>query len=230
MSRYILAWAGLMIAAAGCGAPVPPEKVNAYLPGNVPVVRAAAEAAKKADVLVVAKCVRCREYATTTAGDWVNSWYVATWKVIRVERGSWPTGVVSFKFLDRWPLPKRGVPSIKPSMPYHVGAIRAFYLDTKYGPALVADEARSHIPPHGPVTRPVYDVGSPESQALYERISRAARAFTQKERRVTGPAHVVEQYGHLFVVEIETLDDSFAVVVNDETNVVTWAESADAPK
>jgi hypothetical protein len=219
-----------MIVAAGCGAPMPPQKVNAYLPGNAPVVQAAAGAADKADTLVLAKCVQSREYATTTAGDWVDSWYVTTWKVLRVERGKWPEEAVSFKFLDRWPLPKRGVPSIKPPMAYHVGAMRAFYIDTRREPTIVADEARSQIPPHGSVTRPKYDIGSPESEALYERISDAARAFTQKERRVTGPANVVEQYGHWFVVEVETLDDSFAVVVNDETMAVTWAESAEVPK
>ena len=207
-------------------APEPPQKVNAFLPENKPVVQAAREAAGKADTLVVAKCVQCREYETTTAGPWVESWYVSTWKVLRVERGKWPEESVSFRFLDRWPMPKRGVPSVKPTMPYRVGAMRAFHIDTRKGATIVADEARSQIPPHGRVTRPAYDAGNPESELLYGRISDAARAFTQKERRVTGPAHVVEQYGHLFVVEIETLNDSFAVVVDDRTLAVVWADAA----
>jgi hypothetical protein len=232
MTRLVtIAVAGaLMIAVAGCGSPAAPQKVNACLPDDRPVVQAVPGAGQKADTIVLAKCIRSNEYETTTSGDWVNSWCVTTWKVLKVEQGTWPESTLSFKFVDRWQMPKKGVPSMKPTPPYHVGAMRAFHIDTRRWPTIVADESRSQIPPHGPVSRPAYAVGSPESEVLYERISDAARKFTWTVRGVNGPAHVTEQYGHLFVVEVETLDDSFAVAVNDETMEASWAEAADLPK
>jgi hypothetical protein len=229
MFRWILAWVGLVIAAAGCG-PQVARKVNVYLPRNLPVSGAGLEASRKADTLVLAKCVRSEEYATTTAGDSVNSWYTTTWKVLQVERGRWPEETISFVFRDRWQLSKSGTALRTSAVPYYVGAIRAFYIDTRGRHTIVADEARSRIPPHGSVTRAEYDIDNPELRQLYERIANAARAFVQHEWGVTGPARVTEQYGRSFVVEIETPSDSAAVVVNGETMAVRWADPNDAER
>jgi hypothetical protein len=220
----------LAMMALGCGAPQPPQKVNAYLPANVPLVGAGTEACATADAIVLGKCAQCREYATIVQGDWVNSWYVAQWRVLRVEQGQWPDRTISFVFVDKWPAPDSGIMVKKAPMPYHVGAVRAFCLDMKGQPTIVADQSRSRIPPYAPVTRPTYNVSDPQIVTFYERIANTAKAFVRRERSVTGPADVTEQYGRLYVVEIETVSDSLAVVVDGDTWAVQWADPADAMK
>ncbi len=228
MFRWGLVWTGLIVVAAGCGPLQPPHAVNAHLLGNVPVERTGLEPSGNADTVLLAKCTESQEYATTTSGDWVNSWYVTTWSVLRVERGKWPEDTLSFIFCDRWRPAKLGILSNKAATPYYAGAVRAFYLDTRRKPTIVADQVRSRIPPHGNVTRAEYDVTNSELRLLHERVGAAARDFVQNARGVTGPSTVSEQYGRSFVVEVEAGKDSLAVVVNGETLAVRWADPNDA--
>jgi hypothetical protein len=231
MLRSAFVLAGLVLIVAGCGAPQPPEKVNAFLPKNMPPVAAGSQIGDKADALVLARCTKSHEYATTVDGDWVNSWCLTTWGVLRVERGKWPPEMLSFVFCDRWRVPKTGMTWRKPPIPYYVGAVRAFFIDTAGGkPTIVADEARSRILPYGTVTRPSYSGREPEAGEFFNRIVDMARAFVMQERGVHGMASVTEQNGRWYVVEIETGNESIAVVVDAESWIVKWADPADEPK
>lgn len=252
MLRSVFVWAELAIAAAGCGAPEPPQNVNAYLPKNVPVIGAGIEVCDKADTLVLAQCTQSKEYATIVEGNWVNSWCVTAWKVLQVERGKWPQETISFIFCDKWPTPQPGIMVRKAPIPYYTGAIQAFCIDTADakttivatrpnpgGPTyvlsadrkcmIVATQPRSRIPPHGPIQWPTYDVRDPNSRDLFGRIVDAAKVFVHQQRGATGTANVSEQYGDLYVVEIKTDDNSWAVVVNADGLAVKWADPADAP-
>jgi hypothetical protein len=221
----------LMIAGAGCGAPAAPHRVNAYLPKCLPVVGIGLEAAEKADTLVLAQCAHSEEYATILEGKWVNSWYVTQWKVLRVERGEWVQPTVTFVFLDRWLAPKLGAPALnKTPVPYYVGAVRAFCIETKGKAIIVADQSRSRIPPYGPVTRPTYDMSNPEVPEMYNKITNAAKAFVWNQRHVMGPVNVTEQYGRLYVAEMDTGSQSIAVVVDADNVSVQWADPSDVTK
>lgn len=231
MLRSTVVLAGLIVMTAGCWTPAPPHRVNAYLPDNVPVAAISLDNAKEADVLVLAQCARSEEYATLLEGKWVNSWYVTQWKVIRVERGKWPQQSITFAFLDKWLAPQMGVAAVnKAPVPYYVGAVRAFCIKSGGRPTIVASQSRSRIPPYGPVTRPLYDANNPEAPAFYERIYSAAKAFIWNERHKMGPVHVTEQYGRLYVVEVDLDSQSIAVVVDADSLTVQWADPEDIPK
>jgi hypothetical protein len=230
MFRNWVILSGLAIAVAGCGAPRPSEKINAYLPQNVPVVDAKPEVREKADVVLLAQCRRVREYSTELDGKWVNSWYATTWKVIRIERGKWPQDTLIFYFRDRWPAPGSGILLDRAPPRYYVGAIRAFNVDSRGSPTIVADEARSRIPPHGSVARPIYNSSDPAAVDLFERIENAVRAFVWKEIGVIGAVYVTEQYGTQYVAELRTNSRSAAVVVDGDSLAVRWADPGDTTR
>jgi hypothetical protein len=255
MTRQSFAATGvvmLMWMAAGCGTPAPAQKVNAHLPKDVPVLDADPQACNKADTLVLAQCAQRLEYADIIKGDRVDIWYVTQWKVLDVGRGKWPYETVSFVFREERRMQKSGVLLEGSPIPYYVGAIMAFCIDTAGGKTtiaathpdaggptyvlsydnstIIASQPRSRIPPHNPSQRPIYDMRDPNSNDLYGRITDAARVFVRQQVGATGAVNVSEEYGVLYVVEIKTEKDSWAVVVDRDSLAVKWADPTDAQK
>lgn len=213
---------------AGCGAPAPPQRVNAVLPDNLPAYRGSQEDCDKADAVVLAQCTQRQEYAKRVSGNWERHWYVSTWQVVRVERGRWPDGSVDFIFYERWPTPESGIVlDLRAGPPvYYRGALMAFCIDTsRRRPTVVAQEERSRIPPHAKLRQPPRDFRREEND-VHRQIIAAVDRFFENDPRKLGMRQVVEEYDGFYVVEISNAVESEVVTVEKGSYKVRPVEPA----
>jgi hypothetical protein len=214
----------------GCGPPAPPGQVNAVLSRDLPIYREEPEVCDKADTVVLAQCVQRQEYAKTVRGDWERHWYLTSWRVVGVERGRWPDASVDFIFYESWPTPESGIVlDLRAGPPvYHRGALTAFCVDTSQRkPVVVAQEERSHIPPHGRPRRPARDfyIRRQESR-IYQQIIAAVDQFFENNHHRWGMREVVEEYDGFYVVEVSNALGSEAVTVEKGSYQVRPVEPA----
>lgn len=233
MSKGI-AWAGPALLAslivAGCAMPVPPLAVNAVLPRNATVLTADPDVCAAADALVVAQCTRVEQYHSAVKGNWVRSWYLAQWHVLRIERGAWPQETVNFVFHDRGPTPESGIVLGAAPRVYYGGAVMAFCIDTsKSPPVIVAQQPRSRVPSHGTLRRPRYDPRDPQSAAIFQKVLNVARAYLRRTSSGAGALTVTEEYDAFFVVEVKRSDGSVALQVDKGSYRVTRIPEAFEP-
>jgi hypothetical protein len=217
----------LGLAAAGCGAPAPPQQVNAVLPGNHPIYGEPRGDCAETNAVVLAQCTQRQEYAKTVRGHWERHWYVTSWRVVRVERGPWPDTSVDFIAYDSWPTPESGILLKAPVAEYYRGALLAFCIDTSQPrPTIVAQEKRSPIPPHGKLHSPPRDFYDRDEGSIYKPVMAAVRQFLVDNRRKLGGYRVLEAYDDRYVVEVLNAEGSEVVTVEKDSYRVRPVEPA----
>lgn len=88
---------------------------------------------------------RCREYhefgQRPWNKNWVDHWYVVTFDVLQVERGTWPDDTLSLLTKARLPTPESGI-MLGWEWLYQPGAEFLFELRTDERPARIVGQAR----------------------------------------------------------------------------------------
>jgi len=177
--------------------PKPPKPVNATIEVNTVWPSYMAGDMASGDTVVIARCRGADHYAKTPRRkNWENHWYVVTYDVLAVERGTWTDKELKFVIMDFWPTPEseirlrmlRRMPS-----PFGPGLVSAFLLKTVGEPArIVAMERRSLITPYGRLTAAILTT-TPEGNAEYSRILKAVEAFEEKENIPTQGVKAVDE-------------------------------------
>ncbi len=178
-------------------APTPPEEVNCIIPTNSNVWWASRIGA--GDTIVVARIDDWVQYSIVTHGKYHYLWYHVTCSVLKVERGVWNDGAVTFVCYDQSPTRESGIIYRKGRFWVDRGAVYAFGLDTSPVPAsILCIERRSLLPPHGSV-KPPEALTADRRKAID-----AAWAFLAKKDGVTGGggASMREETQDYYVVEI----------------------------
>jgi len=217
------------LAVTGCGAPAPPQRVNAVLPKNVPVYEPPG-VCDRADTVVLAQCTQRQEYARTVWGNWARHWYVTSWRVVLVERGQWPHTSVDFIAYDGRPTPGSGIILRMPRMPfpvYYRGALLAFCIDTSQPrPTIVAQEERSRVPPYGRLQLPPREFYDPVEGSIRNAVMAAVRQFVGRDQDKIRPLRVIEEYGNFYVVEVGSALEPEVVTVEKGSYRVQPVEPA----
>ena len=178
-------WLGLVMASgcdepAGGPPPAPPKPVNTTIEVNTAYSKGDMAAG---DTVVIARCRGADEYAKRPRGrNWEDHWYLVTYDVLAVERGTWAEKELRFVFLDFWPTRESGIMLDKGPFPFAPACVSAFLLKTVGGPArIVAMERRSLLAPYGRKAAALLAT-TVESKAEYGRIINAVQAFREKEK------------------------------------------------
>jgi len=181
--------------------PAPPKPVNTTI-GCETAYGYGENDMSGGDTVVIARCRGADEYAKTLRDkNWEDHWYLVTYDVLAVERGTWAEKELRFVFLDSWPTRESGIMLDKGPFPFAPGCVSAFSLKTVGGPGrIVAMERRSLLAPYGSLTAARLTT-TPEGNAEYGRIINAVQAFQEKEKiPVEGVKTVDEDRPEAYVV------------------------------
>jgi hypothetical protein len=156
------------------------------------------------DTVVIARAKSFAAAANEPAGKGAGPRrFLATWEVLKVERGTWEPKEIAFTMADLWARPPanaRGGRLMAP--PYAVGRVLAFTLKTSDKPAtIVAQERRSFLAPYGKLVPPTIQYGSPD-KVEYDRVMKAVQDFQAQQKLPTeGGIQPVEETLDAYVVE-----------------------------
>jgi hypothetical protein len=128
---------------------------------------------------------------------------LATWEVLKVERGKWEAKEFTFAMENIWsPPPPNARGSRRMAPPYAVGRVFAFSMKTADKTAsIVGQERRSFLAPYGRLTASTIQYGGP-NKAEYERIMQAVQDFQARQKLPTqGGIQPVEETPDAYVIE-----------------------------
>jgi len=162
--------------------PAPPKPVNATIEEKTAYGYGENDTST-GDTVLVARCRGADEYAKTLRDkNWEDHWYLVTYDVLAVERGTWADQELKFVFMDSWPTRESGIMLDKAPFPFAPGCVSVFSLKTGGEPArIVAVERRSLLAPYGGLTAALL-TRTAEGNAEYGRIMKAVAAFGDQEK------------------------------------------------
>jgi hypothetical protein len=196
-------WAGSVMplppnapAASGSAAAAMPVEVvlgmaSVYVPGD-PAAGDTVVIARAKGFAVAAKELPGKGEAQRTL--------LATWEVLKVERGTWEGKEIVFTMSNIWAPPPANARMMAP--PYAVGRVFAFTLKTSEKPArIVAQERRSFLAPYAKLVLPSIYFSSP-NKVEYDRVMKAVQDFQAQQKLPTqGGIQPVEETAGAYVVE-----------------------------